>query len=101
MTEQLSFLEYFKRKYNIPNLEDFVSLFYISLLCAIIIYCSLKFEVLQMTLVIFVVLFFSTYLIQQYYKKKYNEEIDALNEKMKKIAELIEKVLINKEKNYS
>ena len=44
MTEQLSFLEYFKRKYNIPNLEDFVSLFYISLLCAIIIYCSLKFE---------------------------------------------------------
>ena len=54
-----------------------------------------------MTLVIFVVLFFSTYLIQQYYKKKYNEEIDALNEKMRTIAELIQKVITKKEAAYS
>ena len=90
MDEKLSILQYIKKKYNISYLEDIVSLFYLSLLCSIIIYLSMKFEVIQMTCIIFIILFFSMYLINQYYKKKYNEQIDMVNEKMKYISELLQ-----------
>jgi hypothetical protein len=90
MEENLSILQYIKRKYNIPYLEEIVSIFYLSLLCSIIIYLSMKFEVIQMTCVIFIVLFFSMYLINQYYKKKYNEQLDVMNEKIKYIGELLQ-----------
>ena len=89
MEDKLSILQYFKRKYNIPYLEDIISLFYLSLLCSIIIYLSMKFEVIQMTCVIFIILFFSMYLINQYYKTKYNEQLEIINEKMKYISELL------------
>jgi hypothetical protein len=89
MDEKLSILQYFKKKYDIPYLEDIVALFYLSLLCSIIIYLSMKFEVIQMTCIIFIILFFSTYLINQYYKKKYNEQLDVINEKMKYISKLL------------
>ena len=92
MDEKLSILQYIKRKYNIPYLEDIVALFYISLLCSIIIYLSMKFEVIQMTCIIFIVLFFSMYLINQYYKKKYDEQLDIINGKMKYIGELLTKI---------
>ena len=98
MEENLSLLQYFKKKYNINYLEDIVSLFYLSLLCSIIIYLSMKFEVIQMTCVIFIILFFSMYLINQYYKKKYDDQIVVLNEKMKYISELIQNIA---EKNIS
>jgi predicted membrane protein len=90
MEENLSILQYIKRKYNISYLEEIVSIFYLSLLCSIIIYLSMKFEVIQMTCVIFIVLFFSMYLINQYYKKKYNEQLDVMNEKIKYIGDLLE-----------
>jgi hypothetical protein len=92
MEQQLSILQYLKRKYNISFLEDIVALFYLSLLCSIIIYLSMKFEVIQMTLVLFIILFFSMYLINQYYKKKYNEQIVIINEKMTYISELLDKI---------
>ena len=92
MDEKLSILQYIKKKYNIPYLEDIVALFYISLLCSIIIYLSMKFEVIQMTCVIFIVLFFSMYIINQYYKKKYDEQLDIINGKMKYIGELLTKI---------
>lgn len=92
MEENLSILQYIRKKYNIDHLEDIVSLLYLSLLCSIIIYLSMKFEVIQMTLVIFIILFFSMYLINQYYKKKYNDQIDVLNEKMKYIGELLQTI---------
>lgn len=92
MEENLSILQYFKKKYNITYLEDIVSLFYLSLLCSIIIYLSMKFEVIQMTCIIFIILFFSMYLINQYYKKKYNEQLDVVNEKMKYISELLQNI---------
>ena len=92
MDEKLSILQYIKRKYNITYLEDIVALFYISLLCSIIIYLSMKFEVIQMTCIIFIVLFFSMYLINQYYKKKYDEQLDIINGKMKYIGELLTKI---------
>jgi hypothetical protein len=92
MDENLSILQYFKKKYNIDHLEDIVSLFYLSLLCSIIIYLSMKFEVIQMTCIIFIILFFSMYLINQYYKKKYNDQLDVINEKMKYISDLLKKI---------
>jgi len=94
MEENLSILQYLKKKYNINYLEDIVSLFYLSLLCSIIIYLSMKFEVIQMTCVIFIILFFSMYLINQYYKKKYDDQLIVLNEKMKYISELIQNISI-------
>jgi hypothetical protein len=52
----------------------------------------MKFEVIQMTCVIFIILFFSMYLINQYYKKKYENQLEVLNEKMKIIAQLIQEI---------
>ena len=74
------------------HLRIIISLLYLSLLCSIIIYLSMKFEVIQMTLVIFIILFFSMYLINQYYKKKYEDQIEVLNEKMIHISELLQKI---------
>jgi len=92
MEGNLSILQYIKRKYNIPYLEDIVAIFYLSLLCSIIIYLSMKFEVIQMTCIIFIILFFSMYLINQYYKKKYDDQLETINTKMKYISELLQKI---------
>jgi len=92
MSDNLSILQYLKKKYDIPFLEEIVSLFYLSLLCSIIIYLSMKFEVIQMTCIIFIILFFSMYLINQYYKNKYNDQMDHVNEKMKYISELLQNI---------
>jgi hypothetical protein len=92
MEDNLSILQYIKRKYNIPYLEDIVAIFYLSLLCSIIIYLSMKFEVIQMTCIIFIILFFSMYLINQYYKKKYDDQLEVINTKMKYISELLQKI---------
>lgn len=88
--QKLSILQYIKKKYNIPYLEDIVSLFYLSLLCSIIIYLSMKFEVIQMTCIIFIILLFSMFLINQYYKSKYNEQLLVINDKMKNITTLLQ-----------
>ena len=92
MDEKLSILQYIKKKYNIPYLEEIISIFYLSLLCAIIIYLSMKFEVIQMTCIIFIILIFSMFLINQYYKKQYNEQLNVVNEKMKYISELLQTI---------
>jgi hypothetical protein len=92
MDDNLSILQYIKRKYNIPYLEDIIAIFYLSLLCSIIIYLSMKFEVIQMTCIIFIILFFSMYLINQYYKKKYDDQLETINEKMKYISKLLQKI---------
>ena len=63
-----------------------------SLLCSIIIYVSMKFEVIQMTCIIFIILFFSMFLINQYYKKKYNEQLDIINGKMEQISSLLKNI---------
>jgi hypothetical protein len=95
MSDNLSILQYLKKKYDIPFIEDIVSLFYLSLLCSIIIYLSMKFEVIQMTCIIFIILFFSMYLINQYYKKKYDNQIEHVNEKMVYISGLLQKIFDN------
>ena len=95
MEDKLSILQYIKKKYNISYLEDIVALFYLSLICSIIIYLSMKFEVIQMTCVIFIILFFSMYLINQYYKNKYNEQVEIVSDKLKYISELLDKITKN------
>jgi hypothetical protein len=95
MEEKLSILQYIKKKYNITYLEDIIALFYLSLICSIIIYLSMKFEVIQMTCIIFIILFFSMYLINQYYKKKYSEQLVIIDDKMKYIYELLDKITKN------
>jgi hypothetical protein len=92
MDQNLSILQYIKKKYNITYLEDLIALFYLSLLCSIIIYVSMKFEVIQMTCIIFIILFFSMFLINQYYKKKYNEQLDIINGKMEQISSLLKNI---------
>ena len=92
MEDNLSIIQYIKRKYDISNLEDIIALFYLSLLCSIIIYLSMKFEVIQMTCIIFIILFFAMYLINQYYQKKYNNQLSVINEKMKYIGILLTKI---------
>ena len=92
MDYNISILQYFKKKYNIENLEEIISLFYISLLSSIIIYLSMKFEVIQMTFIIFIILFFSIFLMNQYYRKKYEDKIEIINGKMKDITNLIIKI---------
>jgi hypothetical protein len=52
----------------------------------------MKFEVIQMTSIIFIILFFSMYLINQYYKKKYEDQLNTVNERMKYIGELVQKI---------
>jgi len=95
MEDKISILQYIKKKYNITYLEDIVALFYLSLICSIIIYLSMKFEVIQMTCIIFIILFFSMYLINQYYKNKYNEQVEIISEKLKYISELLDKITKN------
>jgi len=92
MEDNLSILQYIKKKYNIPYLEDIIALFYLSILSSIIIYLSMKFEVIQMACIIFIILFFSMYLINQYYKKKYEDQLETINSKMVYIGELLQKI---------
>lgn len=94
MEDSLSILQYIKKKYSINNLEEIVSLFYLSMLFSIIIYLSMRFEVIQMAFMIFSVLNISMYLLNNYYKTKYNNQLEIINEKMKYITELVEKILI-------
>ena len=42
-----------------------------------------------MACIIFIVLFFSMYLINKYYKRKYDDQLETINEKMKYISELL------------
>ena len=92
MDENLSILQYIKKKYNIIYLEEIISLFYLSLLCSIIIYLSMKFEVIQMACIIFIILFFTMYLINQYYKKKYDDQLGIINDKMVYILSLLQEI---------
>lgn len=55
----------------------------------------MKFEVIQMTCIIFIILFFAMYLINQYYQKKYNNQLSVINDKMKYIGELLSKISEN------
>ena len=90
---KISFIDYFKQKYDIPYLEEIISLLYISLLVSIIIYLSSKFEIIQMAIIIFLVLLFLTYIINKNYQKKYDEQLAFIKFKFKDINILLEKII--------
>ena len=89
MEYNISILQYIKRKYHIEYLEEMIALFYLSLLASIIIYLSMKFEVIQMTFIIFIILFVCIFVMNQFYKKKYDDKLEIISEKMKAIKELL------------
>lgn len=75
--------------------EDIFSLFYLSFLCSVIIYLSMKLELIEMTCIIFIILFFSMYIINQYYKNKYDKQFEIISDKLKYISELLDKITLS------
>lgn len=86
MYSNISFIDYFKQKYNIPNLDIYIGLLYLSLMASIIIYASTHFKIIQMTIVIFMVLLLITYVINQYYMHKYNDNLSFITSKLDDIT---------------
>ncbi len=87
--ESLSWIDYVKTKYNMPYLENMIYLLLLSLICSVIIYLSLYFPVFHTALIIFVVLGIAIFLINNYYKNLYEENISHIKERMKKIDTII------------
>ncbi len=90
--ETVSWIDYIKQKYNIPYLENIIYLLLLSLICSIIIYLSLYFPIFHTTLIIFIVLGVCIFIINNYYKNLYNENIRIIEEKMDTIQKLIGKL---------
>ena len=93
---KISFIDYFKHKYDIENLEEIISLLYLSLLISIVIYIASKFEVIQMAIIIFFVLLMLSYIINKYYEKKYEKQMLFVKNKFGDISILLNKI-INKD----
>lgn len=85
----ISWIDYIKHKYNMPYLENMIYLLLLSLICSVIIYLSLHFPIFQTTLIIFVVLSISIFIINNYYKNLYQEKVDLIKAKISKINDLI------------
>ncbi len=86
----ISWIDYIKHKYNIPYLEEFIYLLLLSLVCSIIIYLSLHFPIFHSTIIIFIVLSIAIFIINNYYKKIYQNKVDHIKIKMEKINKLVE-----------
>ena len=87
--ESLSWIDYVKTKYDMPYLENIIFLLLLSLICSVIIYLSLHFPIFHTTMIIFVVLGIAIFMINNYYKNRYHENISHIKEKMEKIDTLI------------
>lgn len=90
---KISFIDYFKQKYNLPYLEEIISLLYLSILVSIIIYLCSKFEVIQMAIILFFVLLFLSYIISKYYQKKYEDQMSFIRSKFEDINILLKKII--------
>lgn len=88
--ESLSWIDYIKQKYNIPYLENIIYLLLLSFICSIIIYLSLYFPIFHTALIIFIVLGVCIFLINNYYKNLYEDNIRYIKGKMEKINKVIE-----------
>ena len=92
----ISFIDYFKKKYNLTNLEEIISLLYLSLLISIVIYLSSKFEVIQMAIVIFFVILMLSFIINKHYEKKYEGQMSFVRSKFEDINVLLQKIINKK-----
>jgi hypothetical protein len=90
--EYISWIDYIKKKYNIPYLENVIYLLLLSLICSIIIYLSLYFPIFHTTLIIFIVLCISIFIINNYYNNIYQQKVNEIKFKIEKINKLIEKL---------
>ena len=89
----VSFIDYFKNKYNLTNLEEIISLLYLSLLISIVIYLSSKFEVIQMAVIIFFVILMLSFIINKHYEKKYEGQMSFVRDKFEDINVLLQKII--------
>lgn len=94
--ENVSWIDYIQKKYEIDNLDDIITLIYLSLLCSIIIYISFYFPVIHTAIIIFVVLCFAMFIIHRYYQLKYQKKVDFIREKLKDIQQNIDVIIQQK-----
>tara|TARA_A100001015_G_C14703779_1_gene599316 strand:+ start:329 stop:631 length:303 start_codon:yes stop_codon:yes gene_type:complete len=89
----ISFLDYFKKKYNIENLENIIAIFYLSFILSIVLYLSNKYEIIQTTINIFILIIFLSLMINRYYNIKYQEQISFIRQKFENIKELLNDII--------
>ncbi len=93
MNENISWIDYIKRKYKIEHLDEYISLFFLSLLGSLIIYISFQFPVLQTAIIIFIVLLFSMFIIHKYYEMQYQQKIEFIQSKLLTLRDQLKEVL--------
>ncbi len=93
MNEQLSLIDYIKKRYKIDNLEDYSTFLIIAMMSTILIYLSLQFPVFQTFIIIFIIILFTSYFVNQYYRMKYEKQIELINEKFKKMKNQIKEII--------
>lgn len=93
MDYNISIIDYFKKKYNIENLESLVSIFYLCLILSILLYLSTKHEIIQNTLNIFILVIFLSFMINRYYNKRYEQQILFIKTKFESIKELLNDII--------
>lgn len=93
MNEQLSLIDYIKKRYKIDNLEDYSTFLIIAMMSTILIYLSLQFPVFQTFIIIFIIILFTSYFVNQYYRMKYEKQIELINEKFKKMKNQIKEIM--------
>lgn len=93
MDYNISIIDYFKRKYNIENLESIIALFYFCLILSIVLYLASKHEIIQTTINIFILVLFLSFMINRYYNKKYEEQILFIRTKFESIKELLDDII--------
>tara|TARA_A100001015_G_C14974445_1_gene706602 strand:+ start:681 stop:980 length:300 start_codon:yes stop_codon:yes gene_type:complete len=93
MEFNISILDFLKKKYDIENLESIISLMYICLILAIVLYLSTKYEIIQSTINIFILIVFLSFMINRYYNKKYEEQILYIKSKFEDIKDLLKDII--------
>ncbi len=93
MDFNISFIDYLKKKYNIENLEGFIALFYLCIILSIVLYLSTRYQIIQTTLNIFMLILFLSVMINRYYNKKYEEQISFIKTKFESIKELLNDII--------
>tara|TARA_B100001175_G_C19400554_1_gene586022 strand:+ start:478 stop:777 length:300 start_codon:yes stop_codon:yes gene_type:complete len=93
MEYNISIIDYFKKKFDIENLESIIALFYLCMILSIVLYLSSKYEIIQTTINIFILVLFLSFMINRYYNKKYEEQIFFIRGKFENIKELLNDII--------
>ena len=93
MEYNISIIDYFKKKFDIENLESIIALFYLCMILSIVLYLSSKYEIIQTTINIFILVLFLSFMINRYYNKKYEEQIFFIRGKFENIKKLLNDII--------